>query len=72
MNGVCSPQNRPHSKIGDYCMLSDGENPYLKLQPLKGEVLLEDPQIIIFHHIVTTEEIDELKRQARSQVNETS
>ena len=53
-------------------MLSDGENTYLKLQPLKVEVLLEDPQIIIFHHIVTTEEIDELKRQARSQVNETS
>lgn len=65
-------QNRPGSKIGDYCMLSDRENPYLKLQPLKVEVLLDDPQVLVFHDVVTTDEIDELKRKARSQVNKNS
>ena len=53
-------------------MLSDRENPYLKLQPLKVEVLLDDPQVLVFHDVVTTEEIDELKRKARSQVNKNS
>ena len=50
-------------------MLSDRGSPYLRLQPLKVEVLLEEPQILIFHNVVTAEEIDELKQQARSQVN---
>ena len=53
-------------------MWSDRGNPYLKLMPLRLEVLLEDPQILIFHGVVTSEEIDELKRKARSQVNENS
>ena len=50
-------------------MLSDRENPYLKLQPLKVEVLLDDPQVLMFHDVVTAEEIDELKLKAMSQVN---
>ena len=49
-------------------MYSDRDKPYLKLQPLKVEVLLKDPQILIFHDVVETEEIVELKRKAKSQV----
>ena len=49
-------------------MYSDRDKPYLKLQPLKVEVLLKDPQILIFHDVVETEEIMELKRKAKSQV----
>ena len=50
-------------------MLSDRGDPYLRLQPSKVEVLLEEPQILIFHNVVTAEEVDELKQKAKSQVN---
>ena len=50
-------------------MLSDRGDPYLRFQPFKVEVLLEEPQILIFHNVATAEEIDELKQKAKSQVN---
>ena len=49
-------------------MLWDRENPYLKLQPLKLEVLLEKPFIHVYHDIVSDKDIEEVKHQAMTQV----
>ena len=65
---LISTQNRPSSQIGNYCLLWDRENPYLKLQPLKLEVLLEEPLIHIYHDVVSDKDIEEMKHQAKTQV----
>ena len=57
-----------NSKAGDYCKFWDKGHPYLKLQPLKLEVLLDDPLIHIYHDVVSEEDIAEMKRMASSKL----
>ena len=57
-----------NSKAGDYCKFWDKGHPYLKLQPLKLEVLLDDPLIHVYHEIVSDEDIANMKRMASSKL----
>ena len=57
------------TKVGDYCKYWDKGHPYLKLQPLKLEVLLEEPMIHVYHDVVSDEDIHEMKRMASSTVS---
>ena len=57
-----------NSKVGDYCKFWDKGHPYLKLQPLKLEVLLDDPLIHVYHEIVSDEDIANMKRMASSKL----
>ena len=57
-----------NSKVGDYCKFWDKGHPYLKLQPLKVEVLLDDPLIHVYHDIVNDEDIAKMKRMASSKL----
>ena len=54
--------------MGDYCKYEDKGHPYLKLQPLKLEVLLDEPMVHMYHDVVSDEDIAEIKRMASSTV----
>jgi hypothetical protein len=64
----CAFQRRRNFKIGDYCKFWDRDDPYLLLRPLKVEVLLEDPVIHVYHDVVSHDDIEGLKKRAKSQV----
>ncbi len=55
--------------MGDYCKYWDKGNPYLVLQPIKTEVLLDEPIIHVYHDVVSEAEVDLLKQEAKTTVS---
>lgn len=43
-------------------------HPYFKLGPLKEEVLLDDPPVLLFHDFVTQSEVDQIIELAKPKV----
>ena len=58
-----------NTTVGDYCKYEDKGHPYLKLGPLKLEVLLDEPMVHMYHDIVSDKDIAEMKRMASSTVS---
>ena len=54
--------------MGNYCKYEDKGHPYLKLQPLKLEVLLDEPMVHVYHDVVSDKDIAEMKRMASKTV----
>ena len=67
-SGIISLKKFQTSNVGDYCKFEDKGHPYLKLQPLKLEVLLDEPMVHMYHEVVSDEDIAEIKRMASSTV----
>ena len=59
------PEEEKHLK----CYLSDQNNPYLILQPVKIEVFHTKPYIAIFHDLITDRESEMIKELAAPKVN---
>ena len=58
-----------NTTVGDYCKYEDKGHPYLKLGPLKLEVLLDEPMVHMYHDVVSDGDIAEMKRMASSTVS---
>ena len=56
--------------MSNYCKYEDKGQPYLKLQPLKLEVLLDEPLVHMYHDVVSDKDIAEMKRMASSTVRD--
>ncbi|XP_066955681.1 prolyl 4-hydroxylase subunit alpha-3-like [Macrobrachium rosenbergii] len=56
----------PPSTSADFsCKLTTRGNPFFILQLIKQETVSEDPEIILFHDVISDSEIETLKRLAR-------
>ncbi|XP_064549511.1 prolyl 4-hydroxylase subunit alpha-1-like isoform X2 [Drosophila montana] len=55
-----------------YCVYKFGSSPFLLLAPLKMEIRLLNPFIIVFHDVLSPREIDELQKLARPLLERTT
>lgn len=51
-----------------YCYYKDNNNPFLKLGPFKAEEAYPDPKLIIFHDVMSDDEIETIKKLAQPRV----
>lgn len=47
-----------------YCSYTSSSSAFLKLQPIKQEVVSLHPQLVIFHDIISDQEIETIKQLA--------
>lgn len=59
----CRGQFETQSKF--HCQFKFGPSPFLRLAPLKMEVVLLDPVIVVYYDVLTTREISELQAYAQ-------
>lgn len=55
-----------------YCVYKFGTSPFLLLAPIKMEIRLLNPFIIVFHDVLSPREIDELQKLARPLLERTT
>jgi len=51
-----------------YCNYGVSKSAFLKLQPVKQEFISLNPRIVIFHDIISDEEIETIKNMAKPKV----
>lgn len=61
--GELKPDDEFLSKL--YCSYVDNNVPFLKIAPLKLELISYDPYIVVYHQVAFDSEIDVLKRMAK-------
>jgi prolyl 4-hydroxylase len=54
-----------HERDRLFCSYTSSSSAYLKLQPVKQEVISLHPQIVIYHDIISDHEIELIKRLAQ-------
>ena len=52
-----------------YCSYTTGSSAFLKLQPVKQEVMSLHPQIVIYHDLISEDEIEIFKLLSQPKVN---
>ncbi len=67
-NFVDSIQLSPKREAKLFCRYRHNNHPYLLLQPVKEEQILDDPAIFFFHDILNDNEIQEIKTLAMPRV----
>ncbi|CAH2076662.1 unnamed protein product, partial [Iphiclides podalirius] len=50
------------------CSYLTENHPFLKLAPIKMEKMYDDPEVIVFHQVMSDEEIEHIKNQAKSKL----
>jgi hypothetical protein len=63
-------QQTPRITRNMKCRYNQGGNPYLRISPVKEELIFEKPKILIYHDIISDKEIEIVKRLARPKVLE--
>ena len=51
-----------------YCNYAESKSAFLRLQPVKQEVISFQPKIVIYHDIISDEEIETIKVLAKPKV----
>ncbi len=51
-----------------YCNYAKSKSAFLRLQPVKQEVISLQPKIVIYHDIISDEEIETIKYLAKPKV----
>ncbi|XP_017131062.1 prolyl 4-hydroxylase subunit alpha-2 [Drosophila elegans] len=55
----CSHECRPTSKL--FCLYNSTTSSFLRLAPLKMELLSLDPYVVLYHDVVTEEDVERIK-----------
>ena len=56
------------TRVNLRCRYSTGHHPFLLLQPVKVEQVSLEPLILVYHEVISDEEINTIKKLARPKV----
>ncbi|XP_017100868.2 prolyl 4-hydroxylase subunit alpha-1-like [Drosophila bipectinata] len=65
MPGCCNGRCEVPKNFSLYCVYNTKTSPFLRLAPIKTELLSKDPYIVIFHNVVSQKELTKIRTMSK-------